>query len=190
MMGITKHCTARLSLMLSVALMCLIPAVASAQGADLEAEAALLEGDPLGAELEEKQKEDKVELADPDEKLHQQVETAREAIGKTFNALQTGEVRYVKVDEALGEIISKWLPVQDDYIVKHRELMVAYRDAASKAPAEQRKLAKQIVKMRKDFLKKIQKTRKKLDKVEKLHAKLAAKAAKEAPAEEGEGEEE
>lgn len=175
---------------LLVSLAVLLPATTFAQGADLEAEAAGLEGDPLGAELEERKPKQQVVVDDPDAKLNEEVEGARAELQKVFNTLQTGETRYAKVDEALSKIISKWISIQDNYIEKHRGLMEQYRAAASKAPAEKRKAAKAIVKLRKKFMKKIKKLRKKLVKVEKLHAKLHEKASKEAPEEPEEAPEE
>ncbi|MFN3202209.1 MAG: hypothetical protein ACE366_27645 [Bradymonadia bacterium] len=169
----------RLSMSLCLALALLVPSMSFAQGADLEAEAADLEGDALGAELEERKPKEKAAQKDPDAKLLEEVNKAREEIQAKFNALQKGEERYAKVDEALGKIISKWIPLQDTYIEKHRSMLEAYQ--TEDVPAKQKKLAKNIVKIRKQFTKKIKKLSKKLKKVEKLHAKLSAKAAKEAP---------
>lgn len=141
-------------------------------------EAELLEQDPLGIEaggLKEKEKAPEPVLDDPDAALLKQVDEARRALEQRINTLQKTASTFEKIEKGLGSITDKMLKAVDGYVEAHATALSAYREAvAAGDEGKKKKLAADIGKRRKDFLKALAGLEKAADKLEKEAEKLGA----------------
>ena len=177
---------------LAALLMSALITPALAQEADPLDPGAALEADPLdpagdlgGAQLIERKKKKKKSLADPDPKARDALDERRSAFEKRVNKMQGRAAKYADSEEAMGKVMAAMLKSFDAFFPKQRKLLEEYRAAVSDNRKEpQKKLAKQIAKMRKGFMKRLEKLEKSAEKVEALIAELAEKVK----AEEAEGE--
>lgn len=166
-----------------------LPALAGAQEAIDEA--ALLEGDPLlEPGLKEPEPEKKVEVKDPDPKLHAEVEEKRLAFEKRINELSKRKIRFEKLEGRTEALTADFLREMDAYIQKHAGLMTKLRSAAEAGDEkQQKKIGAEIMKVRKAFLRDLEKLTRTADKLQAEREKLLKKyQAEQAAAEEGEGE--
>ena len=163
-----------------------VPALAQ----DIDAEGALLEGDPqLEGGLQERQVPDKVEVEDPAPKLLQEVEEARKAFEARLNGAQGLAAKFLDLNEALGKVTGAFLKAQEAYLESHLKAMDAFNKAVeakdAKAQKEQRRV---VIKLRKDYLKGVKKANQAADKFDKDAEKIKKQAAvEEAEAAAGEG---
>lgn len=165
------------------------PAAAQLEGADLEAEAALLGETGL---LEKAPKEE-IEQVDPDEKLKEKVATTRSAVEQKINTIQQAVSRFPDLDEGLNDLNMGMLKGIEGYIEAHNEALEQYNAAHAKGDKKaKKKLGKKIKKLRTTFVKRLKKLDKKADKLvseaQKLEEKLAAQQAEEAAEAEAAGE--
>lgn len=155
--------------------------------------------DPLAEEaallgesgLLEKKSPEKPVLAEPDQKLLDEVEARRAELQEKLNDIQTRVSQFPDLDEDFGNLMVGMSDGLSGYIEKHIAALQAYRDAVAEGNKKaEKKTSRAVIKLRKGFLKKMKKLDKKLAKLikdtEKLEAKVAAeKAEEEAAAEAG-----
>lgn len=151
------------------------------EGADLEAEAALL-GE---TGLLEKAPAEKPVLVDPDEKLLKQVADLRGRVEQKINTIQRQVSKFPDLDEGLNTLNMGMLEGIEGYIEAHNAALDAYRSAHEKGDEKAKKAqAKAVAKLRGTFMKRLEKLDKLADELvaeaEKLEEKLAAQKAEEA----------
>ncbi len=151
------------------------------EGADLEAEAALL-GE---TGLLEKTPAEKPVLVDPDEKLLEQVADIRGRVEQKINTIQRQVSKFPDLDEGLNTLNMGMLEGIEGYIEAHNAALDAFRTAHEKGDEKAKKAqAKAVAKLRGTFIKRLEKLDKLADELvaeaEKLEAKLAAQKAEEA----------
>jgi len=164
-----------------LALLLSTPAMAQLEGADLEAEAALL-GE---TGLLEKAPKEAVEQVDPDEKLLEKVGATRTKVEQKINTIQQAVSRFPDLDEGLNELNMGMLKGIEGYNEAHNDALEQYQAAHEKGDKKaKKKLAKTIKKLRKAFIKRLEKLNGKADKLvdeaKKLEAKVAEQEAEEA----------
>ncbi len=162
---------------------------AQLEGADLEAEAALL-GE---TGLLEKAPKDDAPAADPDQKLLDRVAQIRGQVEQKINTIQQQVSKFPDLDEGLNELNMGMLKGIEGYIEAHNAAIDKFRAAHDKGDEKaKKKLGKEIAKLRNTFIKRLEKLDKKADtlvaEAEKLEEKLAAQKAEEAAEAEAAGE--
>lgn len=151
------------------------------EGADLEAEAALL-GE---TGLLEKPPAEKPVLVDPDTKLGEKVTATRSRVEQKINTIQQKVSKFPALDEGLSELNMGMLKGIEGYVQAHNDALDAYRSAHEKGDEKaKKKLAADITKLRNTYIKQLEKLDAKADKLvaeaEKLEEKLARQLAEEA----------
>ena len=189
----------RATLLLVVLLsMLVVPAVAVAQGADLDEAAAVERAKALeeaadedeeeeawgGAKLQERKRARKNNVDDPDVALLKEVQKKRRALERAINKVTNDAEGFPKLETRAERLTAKLLRASDAYFDKHSPLVEKYEVAATSGTlAGRKKTRNQLIKVRKKFLADIAKFQKRADKlrvdVDKMAARVAADALEE-----------
>lgn len=163
------------TLSLSALLLAAGPALAQdPEGADLEAEAALLGESGL---LEKAPEPEKV-TADPDDKMRAKVEAARGRVEQKINTIQSKIAQWPDLSDGLNELNMGMLKGIEGYVQQHRDALDKYRSAVAEGnTAAEKKHAKEVEKLRSAYLKQLEKLDTKADKLVEKAAKLEARFA-------------
>jgi hypothetical protein len=165
--------------------------VATAQETPGE-QAGLIEAAGSGLVEKTETKKKKGTQVDPDAKMAEAAAKANKDIEARLSALSSKSERFLDISEGLSKVQSEFFQAQGQFYQNNNTTLDNYRLAhEQKNDANKKKWAKIVKKVRTLFLKAVKQTKKDLDKLQKLEAKLEKQAAEEdAEDAEAEGEEE